>query len=157
MSNVKTYEAFLDYFKKNRTEDDNIALEYIKRLKKVKGISPYKVVYIPDDNENSNFDINIICVHFEDTPIKIWQAIHSTGFGSESKDLLLSKGSVKYSNREYYLLKIECDGEFETCKASAQIIKELFEISKSVYKIDRNINRIDKIKINMNDAADLIN
>lgn len=157
MSNVKTYEAFLDYFKKNKTEDDNIALEYIKRLKKVKGISPYRIVYEPDDNENLNFEINIIHVYFEDTPIKIWQAIHNDRFDLKSRDFLISKGSVKYNSREYYLLKIECDGEFETCKASGQIIKELFEICKSVYKIDKEVNRIDKIKINMNDAADLIN
>jgi len=38
---IKTYEGFFDFFKKS--EDDKIALEYINRLKKVKGISPYSI------------------------------------------------------------------------------------------------------------------
>ena len=40
MKTLKTYEGFFDFFKSQPTEDDKIALEYIARLKKVRGISP---------------------------------------------------------------------------------------------------------------------
>jgi hypothetical protein len=43
-------EGLFDFFSKKVTEDDKIALAYIKRLKKVKGISPYKITN--DDTSN---------------------------------------------------------------------------------------------------------
>ena len=43
MKHLKRYdEGFLDYFKKD-TDEDKVALEFIKRLEKVKDINPYEI------------------------------------------------------------------------------------------------------------------
>lgn len=157
MKNIKTYEGFFDFFKSQPSEDDKIALEYIARLKKVKGISPYKITYDPG-NRDATFKIDRWVVDFEDTPIKLWSVIsfRSNGFDEQSQELLLSKKLAKYSKKEFYGLNIICEGEPENCKAKPDIIKELVELVESVYENDKEAKRIEHIKINMNKAADLI-
>ena len=150
-------EGIFDFFSKKVTEDDKIALSYIKRLKKVKGISPYKIS--KDDTTNGDsYIINKWEVDFEDTPIKLWyiKSNRSSGFDEQSQELLLSKNLAKYSKYEFYGLNVKCEGEMEICKASAKILKELVELVESVYEIDKEARRIEHISINMNDAADLI-
>jgi hypothetical protein len=150
-------EGLFDFFSKKVTEDDKIALEYIKRLKKVKGISPYKIT--KDDTSNGDsYTINKWNVDFEDTPIKLWSVIstRTSGFDEQSQELLISKKLAKYSRYEFYGLNIKCEGETENCKASAKVLKELVELVEAVYENDKETRRIEKIKINLNDAADLI-
>ena len=150
-------EGLFDFFSKKVTEDDKIALEYIKRLKKVKGISPYKIT--KDDTSNGDsYTINKWNVDFEDTPIKLWAVIstRTSGFDEQSQELLLSKKLAKYSRYEFYGLNIKCEGETENCKASAKVLKELVELVESVYENDKEARRIEHISINMNPAADLI-
>jgi hypothetical protein len=165
MKNLKTYEGFFDFFKSQPSEDDKIALEYITRLKKVKGISPYKIEFIGDPNDGGyavhgqiSQKVDKWTVDFEDTPIKLWSVISfkSGGFDLQSQELLASKNISKYNNREFYALKILCEGEPENCKAKPRILKELVELVKLVYENDKEARRIEKIKINMNKSADLI-
>jgi len=150
-------EGLFDFFSKKVTEDDKIALEYIKRLKKVKGISPYKITKDDTSSENS-YKINRWEVDFEDTPIKLWSVIstRTSGFDEQSQELLTSKKLAKYSRYEFYGLNIKCEGEIENCKASAKVLKELVELVESVYENDKEARRIEHISINMNPAADLI-
>ena len=157
MKSLKTYEGFFDFFKSQPSEDDKIALEYIARLKKVKGISPYKITY-DQGNRDSTFEIDKWLVDFEDTPIKLWSVIslRPRGFDEQSQDLLISKKLAKYTNKEFYGLNVICEGEPENCKAKPEILKDLVELVKSVYENDKETRRIEKIKINMNKAADLI-
>jgi len=42
VKNIKTYEGFFDLFRK-KSEDDKLALDFMKRLQRIKGISPYKI------------------------------------------------------------------------------------------------------------------
>lgn len=150
-------EGLFDFFTKKVTEDDKIALEYIKRLKKVKGICPYKIT--KDDTSNGDsYTINKWEVDFEDTPIKLWAVVstRTSGFDEQSQELLLSKKLSKYSRYEFYGLNIKCEGEIENCKASAKVLKELVELVESVYENDKEARRIEHISINMNPAADLI-
>jgi hypothetical protein len=150
-------EGLFDFFSKKVTEDDKIALEYTKRLNKVKGISPYKIT--KDDTSNGDsYTINKWEVDFEDTPIKLWAIVSTinSGFDEQSQQLLLSKKLAKYSKYEFYGLNIKCEGELENCKASAKVLKELVELVETVYENDKEARRIEHIKINMNDAADLI-
>jgi len=158
MRNLKTYEGFFDFFKSQPSEDDKIALEYIARLKKVKGISPYKITYDEDQREGNNFEIDKWIVDFEDTPIKLWSVIslRSNGFDEQSQELLINKKLTKYNDREFYGLNVICEGEPENCKAKPKILKELVELVKSVYENDKEARRIEHIRINMNKAADLI-
>ena len=65
-SNVETNEGLFDFFKDS--EDDKIAMSYINRLKKVKGISPY--VIKEDVINHDGFDIIGYEVTFDDTPIR---------------------------------------------------------------------------------------
>ena len=51
MKTIKTYESFLDIFKKKTNEDDNFIIEFINRLNKVKNNNPYnieKIEQLPD-------------------------------------------------------------------------------------------------------------
>ena len=157
MKNLKTYEGFFDLFKSQPSEDDKIALEYIARLKKVKGISPYKITY-DQGNRDSTFEIDKWLVDFEDTPIKLWSVIslRPRGFDEQSQLLLLNKKLIKISNKEFIGINVICEGEPENCKTKAKIAKELLDLVKSVYENDKETRRIEKIKINMNKAADLI-
>ena len=152
-------EGLFDFFSKKVNEDDKIALEYINRLKKVKGISPYKITYDPGERGENNFKIDKWVVDFDDTPIKLWSAIslRSNGFDYQCQELLISKGLSKYSKFEFYGLNVICVGDPENCKASAKVLKELVELVESVYKNDKEARRIENIKTNMNKGADLIN
>jgi hypothetical protein len=51
MRSIKTYEGFFDFFKKKISEEDKVCQEYISRLEKVKGISPYKITSVFRDDE----------------------------------------------------------------------------------------------------------
>ena len=165
MKNLKTYEGFFDFFKRQPSEDDKIALEQIARLKKVKGISPYKIELTSTQNDDgyaiygqASHKVDKWTVDFEDTPIKIWSVIslRSGGFDLKSQEFLSSKKMYKYSNKEYYSLNTICEGESVPCKANPKILKELSDLLYSVYKNDKEARRIEKIKININKAADLI-
>ena len=165
MKNLKTYEGFFDFLKSQPSEDDKIVLEYIARLKKVKGISPYKIEFIGDPNDGgyavhgqTSHKVDKWTVDFEDTPIKLWSIIsfRPSGFDEQSQEFLASKNISKYNNREFYALNILCEGEPERCKAKPRILKELTELVRSVYENDKETRRIEKIKININKAADLI-
>lgn len=158
MKTLKTYEGFFDFLKSKPSEDDEIALTFIKRLKKVKGISPYKITYIPSNGNDSYHKVDKYEVNFDDTPIKLWSVIsfRSSGFDSQSQNLLLNKKFAKYSDKEFYGLNVICEGETEQCKPKPKILKELVELVEKVYKEDKEARRIEHIKINMNDAADLI-
>jgi hypothetical protein len=157
MKNIKTYEGFLDFFKSKPSADDEIVMTFIKRLKKVKGISPYKITHDPGDR-NDSYQIDKYDVDFEDTPIKLWSVISSRpgGFDEQSQDLLIKKGLARINSGEFYGINVMCEGEAENCKAKGSIIKELVKLVETVYKEDKEARRIEHIKINMNDAADLI-
>jgi hypothetical protein len=159
MKNIKTYEGFLDFFRKEQSEDDKIALEYIKRLKRVSGLSPYNIIFEEGPLRHNNrcvYKVDKWTVEFEDTPIKLWQVIstNNQSFEEGDKAILLDKGFIKISNREFIGINVICEGEPENCDPSAKIAKELLDLIKSVYKKDKEIKRIENIRININPAAD---
>jgi hypothetical protein len=165
MRNLKTYEGFFDLFKNKLSEDDKIVSEYISRLKKVKGISPYNINFNSTHNDENymiygetSHRVDKYNVDFEDTPIKLWSVISlkPLGFDKQSQDFLISKNFVKYSNKEFFGLNIICEGEPENCKPKSKILKELVDLVKLVYENDKEARRIAKIKFNINKAADLI-
>jgi hypothetical protein len=158
MKKLKTYEGFFDFLKSKPSADDEIALEYIKRLKKVNGISPYKITLDVGTGNNDLHKVDKWIVDFEDTPIKVWEVVSfkTLGFDEESQILLLSKNFIKISNKEFIGMNVICEGEPENCSPRAKIAKELLELVKSVYANDKEARRIEHIRINMNKAADLI-
>ena len=152
-SNVETNEGLFDFFKDS--EDDKIAMSYINRLKKVKGISPY--VIKEDVINHDGFDIIGYEVTFDDTPIRSTSIIsnRSRGFDKESQEYLKEQGAVRRNDIEFYALSVNCEGDREMVYAKAYILKELNDLCKKVYDNDKNTRRIKKITGNINPAADL--
>ena len=70
MKNLKTYEGFFDFLKSKPSADDEIALEYIARLKKVRGISPYKITFEEGTGNNDSHKVNKYII-FHDTSKKL--------------------------------------------------------------------------------------
>jgi len=157
---IKTYEGFFDFFKKKSedSEDDKIALEYINRLKKIKDISPYNIKKDDDPHQEFNYSILRFVVDFDDTPIKCTKVVYhrSHGFDEPAQELLMSRGGIKKNDREFYALSVKVDEEMVSVKAKVSLIDELYHLIDAVYKKDKEARRIQKIKSNLNKAADLL-
>jgi hypothetical protein len=158
---IKTYEGFFNFFKKLDSEDDKIALEYINRLKKVKGISPYSIKTNDQDQIDQidrSFSILRYQVNFDDTPIKCAKVIshRSGGFDNQSQEFIISNGGIKKNSAEFYILSVIVEDEKENIKASPSLLKELYHLIDDIYKKDKELRRIDKIKRNLNKASDLL-
>lgn len=155
MKYLKTYEGLFDFLK--NSEDDKIALSYINRLSKVKGISAYPIE--EDMNEHDGFDLVGYDVTFDDTPIRSTRIISNRlgGFNERSQEFLKKQGAVKRNDREFYALSVTCEGEKEMVYAKAYLLMELNNLCKKVYEKDKDAKRIHKINNNINPAADLYN
>jgi hypothetical protein len=166
MSNLKTYEGFFDFFKKKpvlsevESEDDKIIQEYIDRLKRIKDISPYdielEVGAAIKQFDASDCEYQKYSIGFEDTPIRIVKIeILSTQYNRFTPDLkkkLLDDGGVfKKENLLYmcYLMNPR-----ENIYASWQKLEELFNLTKDIYTKDKNARRVNRIKMEINPAAD---
>lgn len=150
MKYLKTYEGLFGFFDK-KSEDDKIVINYINRLKKVKGISPYDIELIEPGTLLTGYKII-----FDDTPIRIFRAFTADGFIVDSISLLKGRGFSQKNNSEFYLLEIQCEGEWIKSTGSVKYLNQLYDISESVYIADENEKRLDKIKGSFNSAADLI-
>jgi hypothetical protein len=157
---IKTYEGFFDFFKKSSSdsEDDKIALEYINRLKKVKDISPYSIT--KDDEVYQEFGYSILRynVNFDDTPIRCTKVVshRPIGFDESSQEILTNRGGIKKNDKEFYSLSAKVEEERESIKAKVSIIDDLYHLIEDVYKKDKEARRIQRIKSNLNKAADLL-
>ena len=159
MKYTKTYEGLFDFFRK-KSEDDKIALDYIKRLERVKGISPYPLSYNPqgtdDDSEMMRYR-----VIFDDTPIRIgrYRVINPSltrGFNQQTQKDWIGQGAVKKNNKVFYALIIETTDGQEYVLASWDILEELFDLTEKVFKENKTAKRIKKIRDEMNPAADIL-
>ena len=149
MKYIKTYEGLFDFFRE-KSEDDKIALEFIKRLKRVKGISPYPLSYNPQgtDDDSEMMRYRII---FDDTPIRIGR------YSVTGRDVLrIEQGAVKKNNKVFYALIIETTDDQEYVLASWDILEELFDLTEKVFKENKTAMRIKKIQDEMNPAADVL-
>lgn len=141
MEYIKTYEGFFDLFKSD-SEDDKIALIFINRLRKIKGISPYK---IEKDLEvfNDAGTLTKYIITFDDML------------------LIVKQGYFKHRRPQgkkfMYNVTVECTGEYEKVKCREKYEKELFRLLEIKYELDKESRRIDRIKSEINPSADLIN
>jgi hypothetical protein len=154
MNNIKTYEGFFDFFKKKHSEDDQIILEYINRLKKVKDISPYDIK--KDDHVDESYSILRFKVNFEDTPIRCTKvkSHRGDGFGEKSQELLLERNLLRKNNGEFYGMVAIVDDEEEPLKSNVALLEQLYNLIDDVYKRHTDASRISKIKNSLNKAAD---
>ena len=158
MKYIKTYEGLFDFFRK-KSEDDKIALDFIKRLERVKGISPYPLSYNPEGGDEDT-ELMRYRVIFDDTPIRIGRYSVTNpritiGWNEETQSRWIKEdGAVKKNNKVFYRLYLETPDE--SVLASWNILEELFDLTEKVFKENKTAMRIKKIRDEMNPAADLL-
>jgi hypothetical protein len=160
MKHLKKYnEGFFDFLRK-QSEDDKIVDTFIKRLKKIKGISPYDITFSDDGTVQEEQYWSKYRVEFEDVPFRISKLEadkkYRNGWGTETQKGYLESGAVKKSNHIFYGIFTFPMGEEVRVTASLRKTEELFELIEEVYKKDLNARRIKKIRDELNDAADLM-
>jgi len=141
MVKIKTYEGFFDFFKKKDSEDDKIALTFIKRLRKVSGISPYDIKRSVEVHGAAGTLTKFI-VTFDDLTLIVKQAEFTRPYPD----------GKKYRHN----VSVECTGDYEKVKCQEKYESMLFTLIERVYKKDIEARRIDKIKSEINPSADLI-
>jgi hypothetical protein len=160
MKHLNSYnEGFFDFLRK-QSEDDKIVDTFIKRLKKIKGISPYDITFNDDGTEQGEQYSDLYYVKFDDVPFKIKKLEadrkYGLGWDSETQKGYLESGAVKKSNHIFYGIWTYPIGEEVRVIASLSKTEEIFKLVEEVYKKDLNARRIKKIRDEMNDAADLM-
>lgn len=158
MKNIKTYEGFFDFFrKKQKSEDDKIIDTFIKRLKRIKDISPYKITLSTTSTVEGEQYWTKYEVEFEDVPFRIVKAEADRKYPSWSVEFQkgsIDMGAVKKDNHTFYFIKTyPIDGEVVVTPSITKI-EELFDLVDDVYKKDKKAKEIKKITDEINPAAD---
>ena len=165
MKNIKTYEGFFDIFKKKKSEDDKIVMDYIKRLEHLKsylekgGVAPYDITINLNGTETGEQYFTRYRFQFDDSPIRIVKAEadrkYRRGWSEEiQKQFINDDGAVKKNNNVFYKLYIE--NADESVRADVDLLEEMHELSEWCFKQNKENKRIKKIRGNMNPAADLL-
>lgn len=175
MKTIKTYEGFFDFLKKKRTSsadvpakaksaDDVIVEDYMKRLEHLKGhlekgkVSPYDILINTEGTEEGVYYTRYRFM-FDDSPIRISKVEadgrkYRSGWNIETQKSYMEQGAVKKNNHVFYLLLIE--NADEAVNGDVGLLEDLHELADWCYKKNKENRRIDKIRGNMNPAADLL-
>ncbi len=160
MKHLKPYnEGLFDFFRK-LTEDDKIVDMYISRLKRVTGVSPYKITFSDNGTVQGEQYWSKYTVDFDDVPFRVVKAEADgkyPGWSEEFQKGSLDMGAVKKNNHIFYGMYSHPMGEEVRVTPSLRKIEELFELVKKVYKLDKEASRIKKITDEINPAADKLN
>jgi hypothetical protein len=160
MKHLKPYnEGFFDFLRK-QSEDDKIVDTFIKRLKKIKSISPYDITFNDDGSVQGEQYYSKYYIKFDDVPFRITKGEadekYRRGWSLETQEGYLEEGAVKKSDHIFYGIWAYPMGEKVRVTASLRKTEELFKLVEEVYKKDLNARRIKKIRDEINDAADLM-
>lgn len=128
MKYIKSINEFFGFFKDD--EEDKIALQFIERLEKVKGDSPYEIKYIIVDEYNYQYEVS-----FDDVILIASRQIYN-----------------QVSMNSIYRLVI--DDEKINCKG--KYAKKIFNLINTIYQSDIKRKKLNKLKQNINPAADLL-
>ena len=156
MKHLKSYnEGLFDFFR-SKSEDDKIALDFMKRLERIDGISPYSIKKDTSGTEEGEQYITRYNIDFEDTPITISKheadKKYSLGWNEETQENWLSQGGVKKNNSIFFgILVVEVD---EYIITRPDIAEKFFNLTEKIYNRDIQLRRIKKIRDEMNPAAD---
>jgi len=160
MNYIKTYEIF--NFLKSKSKDDEIALQIIRRLEKVKDENPYEIRLFKDDYdympkysvhqpkevpENVMY-YKIYFINFDDVEVCITNDKYALLRGNPGQQRI-----VGYKKSEYPY-KLFIAGQY--CLADKKYRKKIYQLTDRIYYEDLNRKRIDDIEIEMNDGADLL-
>jgi hypothetical protein len=155
VKHLKTYEGLFDFFKK-KSEDDKLALDFLKRLQRIKGISPYKIEKDTEGTIEGEQYWTRYRIFFDDTIIKITKAQadakYRHGWSIERQRGYIKNGDVKKNDHVFFALLAVYVGENIVCSPS--IIEDFFDLTEEVYNRNIKLSRIKKIRDEMNPAAD---
>ena len=164
MKTIKTFEGFFDIFKKKRSADDEIVIDYIKRLEHLKTylekgeVAPYEITTNPEGTEPGEKYFSRYRFMFDDSPIRIVKtqsdSKYGQGWGQETQKNYIDQGCVKKNNHVFY--KLHMENADEPVKANVDLLEEFHELAEWCYKTNKENIRIKKIRGNMNPAADLL-
>jgi hypothetical protein len=165
---IKTYEGFLDFFKKN-TNDDKITLDMIHRLEKVKDNNPYEIHDIMSEHmRNPAWMQNAPSTIDNGVGAEYYSVIYLVRF--EDVDLIVTNDRHRLVNAETreFVREEECvnkwklfignnTGFCEKIRSRESYRIKLFKLIDKIYKEDNERKRIDRIQTEINPAADLLN
>jgi hypothetical protein len=148
MKHLKRYdEGIFDFFRSN-SEDDKIALDFMKRLKRISGISPYKIEFDNKGTEDGESYFKRYKIIFDDVPIKITQGVcdkrYTAGWSEETQKSWIKTGAIRKNNHTFYSLYTIQQKEY--ILARVDIVEDLFELVEKIYNEDKKHRRIKKIK-----------
>jgi len=153
-------EGFFNFFKKE-TEYDKMLNQFIERLEKVSGKSPYQIKKLNGRDEFPfwYFDIKdrlvtneyytiVYLIKFADIHIMISSAEARKG------------NSTKYRKSKYpyriFMGNESVAEEIRVEDSKESNRKKLFELTDKIYKQTKEIDRIEKLKVEINPSADLL-
>jgi hypothetical protein len=168
MKHLKYYnEGFLDFFKKD-TNDDKITLDMIHRLEKVKDNNPYEIHDImSEDMRLPAWMQNVADTIENGTGSEYYSVIYLVRF--DDVDLIISNDRHNLVNTvtNQFVREEKCvnkwklfignnTGLCERIRSKESYRIKLFKLIDKIYKEDKERKRIDRIKSEINPAADLI-
>lgn len=161
MKHLKRFdEGFFDLFKKKWSEDDKIILEFIKRLERVKDVSPYEIELSTAGTEPGETYETTYKVIFDDVTVKIRKVEcdrkYRTGWHEETQKRWVKDGAVRKNNHIFYGCTIYMIDGKEGLTPSLKVTEQFFELVKKVNEQSKYKSKINKIKGEMNPAADLL-
>jgi hypothetical protein len=157
----KVNEGFFDFFKKKESEDDKIANQFIQRLEKIKGESPYEITdvdrgkvpswcYELPKSEEAEYYNKIYLIKFDDLDLIITNDRHSL-VDNQTGQIV---GEEKCKNQ--WKLLIGNDEIAERIQAKESIRRKIFRLVDEIYKRDKEVRRVQKIKREINPEADVL-
>ena len=167
-SDMKHLQTINEFNLFRRKPDDEIAWEFITRLKKVKDRNPYEIKIIhkdPDDvatdpmseyecppyaarliDDRTDYSL-IYIVRFDDVDL----IITNNGYNIYGDHGRGNYAGFKKVENQYILIVAE-----EMVYAKDKYRKRIFELVDKIYKEDKTWKRINKIRTEINPAADLL-
>lgn len=148
MKHIKSVNEFFDFLRKD-DEEDQIASGFVSRLEKAKmGQNPYEIKLVKCGGRFSTIPLD------GNVPEYITSDIYDKIYVVTFDDVDLA--SCAYPNLRgggtYYTLYI--DGEQIHCKDKYQ--KSIFNLVNEIYQSDTKRKKLDKVRRNINPAADLL-
>lgn len=155
-------EGFLDLFRKQKpeTEYDKMLNQFIERLEKVKGKSPYQIKYlrrgelpywyyeIKDRIKTNYYYSGVYLVKFDDIQLMI-----SSGDSRKENSTKFKKSPYPY---RIFIGNEMVAEEIKPDETKESIRKRLFELVDKIYKQTKEIERLEKLKGEINPSADLL-
>jgi hypothetical protein len=152
MKHIKPINEFFDFFKKKMDPEDELALEFIKRLEKIKGISPYEMKKL-DNSEIFGYTLGDKITDSQKDYVMNNGEIYKVFFDDVNLVVLcLHSPQSDLTSSGIYGLRI--GDERIQCRESYK--KKIMELIKMIMRNTDKFSRVKRVRDNINPAADLL-